>query len=160
MWLSQLTSPMLRTFEDKLREDRLPAMVRKVIGSLGAILADAQERGLVRQNVVHALRKRRTRGKERRADRRQKGRLKIGIDIPAPDEIKALIPKLEGRWKPLVLTATFTGLRASELRGLCWADVDLKRGEIHVRQRGPTVSTRSGCRSRKPASARCRSLPC
>jgi len=29
----------------------------------------------------------------------------------------------------------FTGLRASELRGLRWEDVDLKRGEIHVRQR-------------------------
>ena len=31
--------------------------------------------------------------------------------------------------------AIFTGLRASELRGLRWIDVDLKRGEIHVRQR-------------------------
>jgi integrase len=42
---------------------------------------------------------------------------------------------LSGRWRPLVLTATFTGLRASELRGLRWVDVDLRRGEIHVRQR-------------------------
>jgi integrase len=33
------------------------------------------------------------------------------------------------------LTAIFTGLRASELRGLRWADVDLKKGELHVRQR-------------------------
>jgi integrase len=33
------------------------------------------------------------------------------------------------------LTAIFTGLRSSELRGLRWADVDLKRGELHVRQR-------------------------
>jgi integrase len=29
----------------------------------------------------------------------------------------------------------FTGLRVSELRGLRWSDVDLRRGEIHVRQR-------------------------
>ena len=35
----------------------------------------------------------------------------------------------------LLLTAIFTGLRASELRGLRWDDVDLKRGEVHVRQR-------------------------
>ena len=28
-----------------------------------------------------------------------------------------------------------TGLRASELRGLHWADVDLKKAELHVRQR-------------------------
>jgi integrase len=35
----------------------------------------------------------------------------------------------------LLLTAIFTGLRVSELRGLRWSDVDLKRSELHVRQR-------------------------
>jgi site-specific recombinase XerD len=40
-----------------------------------------------------------------------------------------------GRWRPLLITATFTGLRASELRGLRWSDVDLKANEVHVRQR-------------------------
>ena len=35
----------------------------------------------------------------------------------------------------LLLTAALTGLRASELRGLRWSDVDLKAGELHVRQR-------------------------
>jgi integrase len=39
------------------------------------------------------------------------------------------------RWRPLLLTAIFTGLRASELRGLRWSDVDFKKGELHVRQR-------------------------
>jgi len=133
--LSQLTVPMVRAFEDKLRIDRSPAMVRKAIGSLGAILADAQERGLVAQNVVRSLRSRRRRGKDRRADRRQKGRLKVGVDIPSPDEVRALIAHMEPRWRPLLLTATFTGLRASELRGLRWTDVDLKRNTVHVRQR-------------------------
>ena len=133
--LSRLTAPMVRAFEDKLSLDRSPAMVKKVRSSLGAILADAQERGLVGQNVVRNLRARRKRGKEVRADKRQKGKLKIGVHIPAPDEIRALINTLDGRWRPLFLTAIFTGMRASELRGLRWADVDLKRGELHVRQR-------------------------
>jgi integrase len=133
--LAQLTAPMVREFEDRLRADRSPAMVRKALGSLGAILADAQERGLVAQNVVRSLRARRRRGKEQHADRRQKGRLKIGVDIPAPDEVRAIIAQLNGRWRPMLLTATFTGLRASELRGLRWGDVDLKRNAIHVRQR-------------------------
>jgi integrase len=35
----------------------------------------------------------------------------------------------------LLLTAALTGLRASELRGLRWSDVDLKTAELHVRQR-------------------------
>ena len=35
----------------------------------------------------------------------------------------------------MLFTAIFTGLRASELRGLTWGDVDLKAAELHVRQR-------------------------
>jgi integrase len=39
-----------------------------------------------------------------------------------------------------VLTAIFTGLRASELRGLRWSDVDLEKRELHVRQRADRYS--------------------
>jgi integrase len=133
--LSQLTAPMVRHFEDRLRRERSPMMVRRVIGSLGAVLSDAVERGLVAQNVVRSMRSRRRRGKEARADKRQRGKLKIGVDIPAPEEIRTLIAHLSGRWRPLLLTAIFTGLRASELRGLRWTDLNLKRNELHVRQR-------------------------
>ena len=133
--LAQLTVPMVRGLEDRLRANNSPAMVRRVLGSLGATLADAQERGLVAQNVVRSLRARRRRGKERQAHQRQKGKLKVGVDIPTLDEVRAMIAHLDGRRRPLLLTAIFTGLRASELRGLRWTDVDLKRGEIHVRQR-------------------------
>jgi integrase len=133
--LSRLTAPMVRAFEDKLALNRSPAMVRKVLVSLSAILADAQERGLVGQNVARGLRARRQRGKEARADRRQKGKLRVGVDIPTPDEIRAILSAPCGRWRPLLMTAIFTGLRASELRGLRWVDIDLKRGELHVRQR-------------------------
>ena len=41
----------------------------------------------------------------------------------------------KGRWRPLLITAIFTGLRASELRGLRWRDVDFKANELHVQQR-------------------------
>jgi integrase len=140
--LSRLTVPMVRAFQDKLTLDRSPAMVRKARVSLGALLTDAQERGLVGQNVVRALRARRRRGKEARADARQKGKLRIGIDIPSPDEIRAIIAAASDGGsgdsdgpRPLLLTAIFTGVRVSELRGLRWDDVDLKRGELHVRQR-------------------------
>jgi integrase len=132
--LSQLTVPLLRGFEDRLRRDgRSPTMVRKVRRSLGGILADAQERGLVAQNVVYSLRKNR---RSRRAD--GNGKLKINVDIPSPAEMRAIVGKLDtaaSHYRPLLLTAIFTGLRASELRGLRWDDVDFKRGELHVRQR-------------------------
>jgi integrase len=133
--LSQLTVPMARAFEDKLAaEGRSPVMVRKVLTSLGSILADAQERGLVTQNVVRGLR---THRRGRDADRRRDSNLEIGVDIPTPEETRAIIAALDEdtRWRPLLLTAIFTGLRASELRGLRWKDIDLKRAELHVRQR-------------------------
>jgi integrase len=132
--LAQLTVPLVRGFEDRLRRDgRSPAMVRRARRALGGILADAQERGLVAQNVVYSLRKSRH---SRRVD--GNGKLKIGVDIPSPAEMRAIVGKLDtaaGRFRPLLLTAIFTGLRASELRGLRWDDVDLKRSELHVRQR-------------------------
>ena len=59
----------------------------------------------------------------------------VGEDIPARDEVKALVGALEGHWRPLLITAVFTGMRSSELRGLRWRDVDFKAREIHVRQR-------------------------
>jgi integrase len=131
--LSQLTVPLVRAFEDRLRADRSPYLVRKALRFLGAILADAQERGLLAQNVVRSLRRRR--GQERRVEARHNGKLEVGVHIPSPDEVRTLIAHVEGRWRPFLLTAVFTGLRASELRGLRWADVDLKRGQLHVRQR-------------------------
>ena len=134
--LSEISAQTVRKFEDSLREqERSPAMVRKIIGSLGSLLADAQEQGLSARNPVRDLRRNRRRGKERNAEKRQKGKLKIGVDIPTPDEIKAIITHVTGRWRPLLITAVFTGLRASELRGLRWKDVDIKAGELHVRQR-------------------------
>jgi integrase len=61
--------------------------------------------------------------------------LEVGVDIPTPDEIRQILAAATSRWRPLLVTAVFTGLRASELRGLRWVDVDLKKGELRVRQR-------------------------
>jgi integrase len=139
--LSELSVPVIRDFEDRLLSGfgdlapRSPALVRKIIISLNSLVADAQERGLVSRNVVRDLRAGRKRGKEERAERRQRGKLKVGVDIPTPQEIRAIVGALQGRWRPLLLTAIFTGLRVSELRGLTWANVNLDKRELYVRQR-------------------------
>lgn len=134
--LSKLSVPFVRAFQDRLRkEGRSPAMVKRVTVSMGSILADAQERGLVMRNVVREMATRRGRGKARAGERRRKARLQIGVDIPAREEIKGLVAHVKGRWRPLIVTAIFTGLRASELRGLQWSDVDLEKACLHVRRR-------------------------
>jgi integrase len=133
--LAKLTVPAVRDFEDTLRkEGRSPAMVKKVLTSLGSILSDAAERGLCMRNPVRDIRTSR-KGRDRRQEKRQKGRLEVGVDIPTREEIKALVTSLTDHWRPLIITAVFTGMRSSELRGLRWQDVDLKRGEIRVSQR-------------------------
>ena len=134
--LSQLSVPGVRAFQGKLRkEGRSPAMIKRVTVSLGSILADAQERGRVSRNVVREMAKGRARGKARQSERRQKPRLQVGVDIPTPAEVRAIMENATSRWRPLLVTAIFTGLRASELRGLTWRDVDFQNSSIHVRQR-------------------------
>jgi integrase len=107
--LSAITVATIREWQDKLRKGTSPAgeteaparspdMVRRVTRSFGTLLADAQERGLVGQNVVRSLMANR-RGKDRKAERRAKGKLRIGVDIPAPDEIRAMLGAATGRWR-------------------------------------------------------------
>jgi integrase len=73
--LSQLTAPMVRGFEDALRKGgRSPAMVRKVRVSLGSLITDALERGLIAQNVTKGMRKHRTRDGSRPTPRQAQGR--------------------------------------------------------------------------------------
>jgi integrase len=149
--LAHLTPPVIRQFEDNLRtgkpapfpadekpherfkQKRSPAMVKKIVTTLGNMLADMQERGLLAINAVHALSK--GRKHKRRSKQEQKPKLERGTDFPTPNEITAIIANLSDRWRPMILTAIFTGLRASELRGLRWKNVDLKNGKLHVRER-------------------------
>lgn len=94
---------------------------------------DAQLRGHALRNPVHEM----SRAKSSRAkvEKRQQKRLEVGVDIPTTDEVRAIIAAAQGRWRPLLIIAVFTGLRASELRGLRWSDVDLGKAVLHVRQR-------------------------
>jgi integrase len=110
------------------------------------------DRGLVAQNVA----RHRRRSKNGHDAARHQRRLEVGRDIPTVADIRALIPHLSaGRARPLLLTAIFTGLRASELRGLRWADVDLATASLHVTQRADTYGTIG---STKSASGR-RTVP-
>jgi integrase len=136
--LHELTVPALRTFEDGLRANGLsPTLVAKVITHLGGLIADAQERGLTPRNPVRE-RKRTRRGK---AAERHEGRLEVGVDIPTPAEIRAILHAAAGYQRAFFATAALVGLRASELRGLMWRDVDLAAATITVRQRADKFCT-------------------
>jgi integrase len=125
--LANLTTPKINAFRDELLATISRAMTRKVLTSLKSLLRDAQGRGNVAQNVAANV--------KLKVDKRDKRKLRVGVDIPTREEIKRILDAASGRLRTLLVTAIFTGLRASELRGLRWDDVDFKRGELHVRQR-------------------------
>jgi integrase len=133
--LAELTPASVQEFRNRLlREGRSQAMTKKVVGSLGSILAHAMASGRLSRNVVSEL-ARSTGKRQRRLEKRHERRLEVGRDIPGKDELRAMLAAAQGRWRPLIVTAVFTGLRASELRGLRWADVDLEKELLRVRQR-------------------------
>jgi integrase len=125
--LAALTTPRINTFRDELLAELSRPLARKVLVSLKSLLREAQRRGDVAQNVALSV--------GIKMDKRDKRKLKAGVDFPKPEEIKPLIDAATGKYRALLVTVVFTGLRASELRGLRWEDVDLRRGELHVRQR-------------------------
>jgi integrase len=49
-------------------------------------------------------------------------------------EIGKLLVAAGPRYRPLLATAVFTGLRQGELLGLTWADVNFADGVVHVRK--------------------------
>jgi integrase len=108
-------------------------MARKTLVSFRAIIKDARRRGTIAHNVAE--------GVSIGADKRAQRRLQIGRDFPSPDEIRRILAAAKGVWRAFLVAAAFTGLRASELRGLRWVDIDLRSGAIHVRQRADAWGT-------------------
>lgn len=86
----------------------------------GALAADAKERGV--ESVAAGV----TVGKRQKTHE--------GWDWLRAREIGAVMAcPLLPKQRALFTVATFTGLRAGELYGLRWGDVDLERGVLHVR---------------------------
>jgi integrase len=125
--LARLSAPAVERFRDDLIGQVSRPMARKVVGSLKAILAEAQRRALVAQNAATTV--------KIKAKGRDDAKVRVGAEIPTKADVNAILAAATGRWRPLLTTAVFTGMRASELRGLTWADVDFAAKVIHVRQR-------------------------
>jgi integrase len=143
--LVDLTVPAIHAFADQLRDaGRSSDMIKRVVRSLGGIFKEARRRGLSAAAPT------------------------IGLDLDLPDrddprpviptktELQAIINGAAGRWRPVILVAVFCGLRASELRGLRWADVDFNAKTLSLTQRAD-ASHRIGKLKSKAAY---RSIPC
>ena len=121
--LSRLSMPAVEAFRDALVASRSKAMAGKAVRALSSILSEAQRRGLVAQNVAKGVKVVRPRRERPRAQ------------IPSREDLRALIRLADDDFRPFLMTAVFTGLRSSELRGLRWTNVDLKAATLTVSQR-------------------------
>jgi integrase len=135
-----LPAHVQRLREQLIANGRSRDMAKRVVVSLGALLSSAMSYGKVAKNVVRDMARVRT-SRDRRLEGRHDKRLEVGVDIPTREEIRSLLTAAQGRWRPLIVIAIFTGLRASELRGLTWNDVDLDGGTLTVRQRADRWNT-------------------
>jgi integrase len=121
--LGSLTMKSVEGFRDRLLADMSRPLARKVFVSFKSLLKVAGYSHLCA-------------GVNIGVDKRNKHRAEEGRDFPTPAEVKRMIAcATDLRSRTLLLTAALTGLRASELRGLRWSDVDLTHRELHVRQR-------------------------
>jgi integrase len=127
--LASLTPTKVEAFRDNLLAGMSRPLARKVLVSFKSILRVAK--------CAHV-----TDGVSIRARKRDERKLEKGRDYPTPDEVRRLFEATKSlRWRTLLSTAALTGLRASELRGLRWTDVDFKADELHVRQRADRYGT-------------------
>ena len=126
--LAQLTSPRINHFRDDLLKTMSRTTAKKVLAALKSLLKDAKRRGNVAQNVASDV--------SISSHGRLKLKLEIGRDIPTRGEVRRIIDAAgSGKGRALLMTAALTGMRASELRGLRWSDVDFGKQLIRVRQR-------------------------
>jgi integrase len=123
--LPDLTAPRIAQFVDDMLVELSRPLARKVLTSLGSLVDEAIRAGRHTNNPVRLAKLPRVQAEETEGD----------TIAPTKDELRAILTAADDRWRPIIVTAMFTGMRASELRGVLWSDVDLTGGIVRVRRR-------------------------
>jgi len=107
----------------QLQADGLsPWTVKRILGALSCVFTFALRRGYVATHPFHRL-ERDERPQPLRSDQR----------VLTCTELARLFAACPPRYRPLLLTGAYTGMRLSEVLGLSWGDIDFADGSIHVR---------------------------
>jgi integrase len=129
--ISQVDVNTIADLVAELREELTAGTIRTCITPMSRMFSYAVRRGWVNSNPVTALdRQERPQGASRR------------MRILSSDEIKLLL-SVKSKYRLLLMTAIFTGLRKGELLALEWSDVDLSEGLVRVREGKTEAASRS-----------------
>jgi integrase len=121
--LSSVTSPAIQNLIDDLTGTMALSSLKKVKGALVSLFKHAVTRGQAAFNPARDI----ILPDNKRVVERP--------EYPTKAELRGILENALPRWRPFFRLAIVTGMRASELRGLLWTDVDLDEGVIHVRRR-------------------------
>jgi integrase len=144
--LDRITVESVERFQDELSLTLSNWTVRRIIVTLGSALELASRHKLIRENPCRAVRK-----VEAKANRE--------VTIPTRSEVFKLantapvVASVDE--KNLIIAASFTGARISELFGLRWQNVDLTEGQetlivaeqVYQGERKASAKTQSGHRA-------------
>jgi integrase len=100
-----------------------PWTVKRILGALSCVFTFALRRGYITTHPFLRL-ERDERPHPLPSDQR----------VLTQAELARLFAACPSRYRPLLLTGAYTGMRLSEVLGLSWGDVDFVRGSLHVRQ--------------------------
>jgi integrase len=104
----------------ELRRGQAPSTVRQTLRILRIALERARGFGLVKTNVAREV---------------ATPRVPRPVIVPlAPREVRALLRVTRGQAIGRLIVLGLAGLRAGELRGLQWADLELRARRLHVRR--------------------------
>jgi len=117
--LADVDVNVLEAFHTERYDDRGAIHANYCVGRAGSMLAWAKKRGLVDSNPARRLTMFPTDPQRPR--------------YLSPTEINRILDACTGEERALFVTAINTGLRAGEIENLVGRDVDLARGQIHIR---------------------------
>jgi len=120
----QLTRRHVNEFRDRLLiNGRSEHLTRRALSVLKLILDHAIDNGQLFTNAAQGVRVIKS------------SRIDHMAPVPSKEAIRALIEAADEEFKPHLIVSALGGLRASELRGLRWQDVDFEAGFVRIRQR-------------------------
>ncbi len=121
IFLRKLTPQHVQAFyAQKVKEGLKPRTIALIHAALHKALENAIRWNLISRNVASLVSLPRAEAHE--------------IHPLTSDEVEKLVAAAHGHWlEPILILAVTTGMRRGELLALHWNDIDLERGELHVR---------------------------